>query len=140
MAAVAPSTLPRPRPQPQPRPQRPDLRVVVPVRRRRRYAALLMVVAALGVFGVLTLNALAAESAFQAQRLEREVADLAVRYDELTAEVAALESPDRVQRIATEQLGMVPAEEPGYLVVEHRPGTEDVALRDDPAVPTLSIR
>lgn len=120
MAAVAPSTLPSPRPSPRPAGpavRRPDLRVVPPVRHARRYAAILSVVAALGVFGVVSLNALAAESAFEARTLEREVRDLSRRYDELTAEVASLEAPDRVARIAVAELGMVPVEDPGVLTM-----------------------
>jgi cell division protein FtsL len=93
------------------------------------------------VFGVVSLNALAAEAAFDAQRLERDVTELAVRYDELTAEVTVLESPDRVQQIAVDELGMVPVEEPGYLLVEQEPPpATDVALRDDPLVPTLGLQ
>jgi cell division protein FtsL len=125
MAAVAPSTPPRPvrprtatvrRPAPYP-----DLRVVTPVRHARRYVTILSVVAALGVFGVVSLNALAAESAFEAKTLESEVRDLSARYDELTAEVASLEAPDRVRRIAVERLGMVPVENPGVLTLEDAP-------------------
>ncbi len=120
MAAVAP-TLPRPA-----RPRtatarrsasRPDLRVVAPVRHTRRYVVILSVAAALGVFGVVSLGALAAEAAFEAKTLEREVGDLSRRYDELTAEVASLEAPNRVGRIAVEKLGMVPAEDPGVLAM-----------------------
>lgn len=126
MAAVAPSSLPRPRPRPTgPASRRPDLRVVTPIRHARRYGAILSVVAALGVFGVVSLNALAAESAFEAKTLEREVSELSARYDELTAEVASLEAPARVGRIAIEELGMVPVEDPGVLTVEGEVSSPD---------------
>jgi hypothetical protein len=46
------------------------------------------------------------------------VTELRHRYEELTAEVARLESPARVRAIAEHDLGMVPAEQPAYLVVE----------------------
>lgn len=145
MAAVAPSARPRattarattPRgPAP-----RPDLRVVAPLSHARRYVALLSIFAALGVFGVVSLNALAAESAFEARTLDSEVRGLLVRYDELTAEVASLEAPSRVGRIAIDELGMVPVEDPGVLALqgktplrgsqhgEPRHG-ESIALRD----------
>ncbi|MGH8929976.1 MAG: cell division protein FtsL [Egibacteraceae bacterium] len=115
MSAVAPSRLSKSS-QPQGRGAA-NLRVVVPARDSRRCIAMLLVVASLGVFGVVSLNALAAESAFEAQKLEQEVSDLSVRYEELTAEVATLEAPARVSRIAVENLGMVPADDPGYLLV-----------------------
>ena len=125
MAAVAPSALPRStrsRPAPVRRPApRPDLRVVAPVRYARRYVAILSLVAALGVFGVVSLNALAAESAFEARTLDMQVRDLSIRYDELTAEVASLEAPNRVARIAVEELGMVPVENPGVLAMSRAP-------------------
>jgi cell division protein FtsL len=114
MAAVAPSTPPR---LVRPRTSRPDLRVVAPVRYARRYVVMLSLTVALGVFGVVSLGALAAESAFEARTLESEVGDLSRRYDELTAEVASLEAPNRVERIAIEKLGMVPAEDPGVLAL-----------------------
>jgi cell division protein FtsL len=78
-------------------------------------------VAALGVFGVVSLNALAAESAFEARTLDMQVRDLSIRYDELTAEVASLEAPNRVARIAVEELGMVPVENPGVLAMSRAP-------------------
>lgn len=92
----------------------PQLRVVDEPRHTSRYMLLLALVAVLGVTGIVSLNALAAEASFEAQELEDEVAELSHRYDELTAEVAQLESPERVRRVATSELGMVPAD-PVYL-------------------------
>lgn len=129
--AVAPSTLPRPRPAGH-APRRPHLRVVPPIRHARRYVATLSVIAALGVFGVVSLGALAAESAFEAKTLEREVRDLSRRYDELTAEVASLEAPDRVARIAVEELGMIPVEDPGVLMVKGEAPARELARNLDP--------
>jgi cell division protein FtsL len=104
--------------------ERPRLRVVPRPRRTGRYLALMAVVAAAGIFGVVSLSALAAESAFAARALEAEIDDLALRYDELTAEVAGLESPERVREVATAELGMVRAAEPAFLVVERWQGKE----------------
>lgn len=95
----------------------PQLRVVDEPRHTTRYMLLLALVAVLGVTGIVSLNALAAEASFKAQELEDEVAELSHRYDELTAEVAELESPERVRRVATSELGMVPAD-PVYLSPE----------------------
>lgn len=99
-------------------PGRPSLRVVPEPRHHGRYLLLLAAFGAAGVFGVVGLNALAAESAFTARTLEQEVHALAIRYEELTAEVAALEAPERVRHVAVHDLGMVEPDLPGFLVAE----------------------
>lgn len=109
---------------------RPHLLLVAPSPRPRpvgRYLAAGLVLAALGIFGVVGLGALAAESTFDARRLEGEVEALSLRYDELTAEVAALESPAHVREVAQSELGMVPAEDPTYLVAPEVAGEEGPA-------------
>jgi cell division protein FtsL len=98
--------------------RRPTLRVVPRRRHRGRYVVAMLVIGAVGVFGIVSLSALAAEAAFAARALEQEIDELAFRYDELTAEVASLESPARVRAVAQEQLGMVPAEQPAFLIVD----------------------
>jgi cell division protein FtsL len=114
--------------------RRPPRRVVGAPRHTRRYMALLVVVGAFGVFGVVALNALAAEQAFAARALEQEVAQLEVRYDELTAEVATLESPARVRQVAVDQLGMVPAERPAFVTL-----AGPAAARGGPAPPPATM-
>jgi cell division protein FtsL len=94
----------------------PSLRLVQPPRRARRYLVIGLLLAAIGVFGVVSLHALATEAAFQARDLERDVDQLALDYDDLVAEVAVLESPQHIKRVAIDELGMVPATEPAYLV------------------------
>jgi len=94
-----------------------DLRLVGPVQHARRYLVVALLLAALGVFGVVALHALASESAFRASELAAEVDELTLRSEELTAEVAQLESPERVRQMA-QQLGMVPATDPAYLVAD----------------------
>jgi cell division protein FtsL len=89
---------------------------------------LLLVIGATGIFGIVTLSALAAENAFAARELQTEVDELSYRYDELTAEVAGLETPERIRQVAGSELGMVPAEQPGYLVL--RDQGNDAADRD----------
>lgn len=117
MSAV-PSTAVR-RPAARPRPERgPTLRVVKAARHTARYVVAVLLLGALGVFGIVTLSALAAEASFAARALERDIDTLTLRYDELTAEVASLESPERVRDVAVHELGMVPAEQAAYLVVD----------------------
>jgi cell division protein FtsL len=107
------------RPAPQPRaPQRPTLRVVGPVRHTARYVTVSLGLTVLGVIGVVSLSALAAEAAFEARELQAEVSEFSLRYDELTAEVAALESPERIRRVAEEELGMIAPLSPTFLVAE----------------------
>lgn len=98
--------------------RRPHLRVVGEPRHGMRYVVVALVVGGLGVFGVVGLHALAAEQSFEVRNLEREVRDLSLAYDELTAEIARLESPERVRQVAMGQLGMVPAGSPGFLLAE----------------------
>jgi hypothetical protein len=118
--SALPAALTRRAPRPAPA-RRPDLRVVPRLRHTGRYLALIVVLGAAGVFGIVSLSALAAESAFAARALEGEIDDLSFRYDELTAEVAALESPGRVRDVAIGELGMVPATQPAYLVIDRPP-------------------
>jgi cell division protein FtsB len=127
-------------------PGRPRLRVVAEPRHHGRWLFLLAAIGAAGVFGVVSLNALAAESAFAARTLEREVDALALQYEELTAEVAALEAPDRVRRVAQGDLGMVEPDLPGFLVAQRtlpedagwaQAGTASVGQLTDPLKPML---
>ncbi len=97
--------------------RRPQLRVVQKPRRTWPFLLAIVVVVVGGVFGILSLSALAAESAFAARELSAEIEALSIRYDELTAEVAHLESPERVRNVAMTQLGMVEAERPAFLMV-----------------------
>lgn len=119
----------------------PQLRVVDEPRHTSRYMLLLALVAVLGVTGIVSLNALAAEASFKARELEEDVAELSHRYDELTAEVAELESPERVRRVATSELGMVPAD-PIYLRPEGdrsiRPADADASDPPGPSGPERS--
>lgn len=96
--------------------RRPALRVVPRPRHHARYVVLLVAVAVAGVIGVVSLSALAAEASFQARALQSEVSELSLRYDELTAEVAGLERPERIRAVAEREIGMVPAVEPGFLL------------------------
>lgn len=104
--------------------RRGHLRVVAASRHPGRYVAAMLVVAALGVFAVVALNAVAASSAFRARALEERVDELSQRADELGVRVSALQSPARVHRVAVERLGMVPAPRPSFLTLGDRPAGE----------------
>lgn len=76
-----------------------------------------VLVLAAAVFGAVTLSALAADGTVEATRLEEDLHEAEATYSELLAEVAALEDPARIARVA-EELGLVRAPRPRQLVVE----------------------
>ncbi|HWB71991.1 MAG TPA: cell division protein FtsL [Egibacteraceae bacterium] len=122
---VSPQARARQQPTPGPPLPRPELRLLPPPRHPTRWVVVLLVVTVAGIFGVVALHALAAEQAFTARRLEAEADRLAMRHGELTAEVAVLRAPERLRRVATEELGMVPPRQPTFLVVPvARPGQQ----------------
>lgn len=122
------------------------LRVVPEVRARHTllYVLLYLVAGAVTVFGTVTVNALAAADAVEAERLERAVAAEEQRYTALVAEVARLEDPARIEAAAAE-LGMVRAESPRQLALVRTlpadrevPGTVVAGATTDPLKPVLS--
>lgn len=115
-ADLAPLPAPRPAPAPLPDPRR-KLRVAPRPRRSGRYLAVMVILGALGVFGCVALNALAAEQSFAVRELEAQVNELSRTADELTVDVTRLESPARLHREATRKLGMVPAAQPAFVVL-----------------------
>ncbi len=119
---------------------RTHLQLVGAPRHTRLFTVALVIVLALGVFGIVSLNALAAEQAFQARSLETRVAQLSTRYDELTARVARLESPSRLRRVATLQLGMAPAEEQAYLSLRRPDAPLPARPVADPVKQAFSLR
>ena len=124
-AELAPEHQPLPLPQPQRRPQpvpapaprRRTSRSAAPRRRSGRYVVAMMLLAGMGIFGSVALNALAAEQSFAARELEAEVAELTRTADELTVDVTRLESPARLHRTAVRELGMVRATQPAFVVL-----------------------
>ena len=112
-AVTAPSTAPT-----GPARRRPELRLVRPEPARRRFpwVAVLVILFVGSVFAALTLSALAAEDAVTARRLQQQVTEAERDYAQLVAEVATLESPERIARLA-EELGMVRTAVPRTLQV-----------------------
>jgi hypothetical protein len=91
--------------------------VVVPSGRMTLVLALATVlVIVLGVFGIVGLNAMAANSAVDARALERQVEREERRYAELLVAVTAKEDPARIRAQALE-MGLVPAAAARHLVV-----------------------
>jgi len=143
-AVTAPLRPARAKPVARPRAQ---LRVVTPPRRRHTLVYLLAVVAtvAAGVFGAVTLNALAAGAAVEVRELEAAVVTAERSYAQLVAEVAALEDPERIRTAALE-FGMLPAG-PGRYVELTRNLPADGAVRGaevaprttDPIKPLLTM-
>ncbi|MDX1511122.1 MAG: hypothetical protein R3249_07230 [Nitriliruptorales bacterium] len=88
-----------------------------PVRRRFPWVALLVGLFVGSVFAALTLSALAAEDAVTARQLQLEVTEAERDYAQLVAEVATLESPERIARMA-EEMGMVRTAVPRTLPVD----------------------
>lgn len=111
-------------------PRRPSLRVVER-RRRLHWVGLMLALVIAGVLTVVALQAQAASAAFEARSLEQELVDLRHRHEQLVSEVASLQSPERLRRIAVNDLGMVPADDPVYLDLSG-PGrlTSDTTARD----------
>ena len=145
MSAVPLRTPPLPAP-----PEPPPLRLVRSVRRRRRLAFVLLLssVGTAAVFATVAINALAAGDAVAAMRAEKVVEEAEGRYTELVARVARLEDPARIRRVATDELGMIPARGARFLVLE-RPLPEDRAIspdndgsgmQGDPLKPVLSVQ
>lgn len=127
---------------------RPQLRVVPEPRERHTVAYTLVIMALAGVvvFTTVAINALAAGDAVRARELENEVADAEQRYGELVAEVARLEAPARIGRVAREEIGMVAPAGAEYLVLdrslpEDGRGSEEVqaGASTDPLKPVLSV-
>lgn len=145
MAAVPASAAPAPTRQPARRGadadrQRPPLHVVEPPRRLRRWVAVTLLTGLAGLAGITSLSAAGAEAAFQVSELERDIATLERVRDSLTGDVAELSSLERIERVATDELDMVPAEQARY--VEAGPADRVPAAHVDhgPADPVKAAR
>ena len=105
----------------------PRLQLITTNPRSSKFALTMLVIAAIGVFGVVSVGAKTAEAAVQVRALEADVDELKREYELLTAEVARLESPERIRTVAVEELGMVEADDPKYVLVD---GDGRFALHD----------
>ena len=96
------------------------------------------------VFGIVGLNAMAADASVRARNLELEVAQAERIHGELVAEVASKEDPARIRALAIE-LGLIPSTAARHLVLERvldADGARSVAAEDefvtDPLKPVLT--
>lgn len=97
---------------------RPRLVVVPPpARHPLLLTTLSLLLVGAAVFGAVTFNALAAHDAVRARELDAALRDAEVRYGQLLAEVAALESPARIAA-AAEELGLERVDNPRLLRVQ----------------------
>lgn len=112
-----------------------DVAVVASGRRTLVLALMTALVVVATVFGVVGLNAMAANAAVEARSLERQVQRADVRYAQLVAEVAAKEDPGRIRELALD-LGLVPAPAARHLRLSR--GIEADGLRHPDASIMLS--
>lgn len=136
---------------------RPHLRLVVDGRldraarrrRARRLAVLVGAGAVASLMALATTHAMLVSSQVRLDDLEAQAADAQARHQSLRLEVASLEDPARVVTIATDRLGMIPADSTVYLPPVNpptggEPGGEDDTAADDgadaPALPWGAVK
>lgn len=107
--------------------ERPRLHLVGPRRHSVAFAAFLSSICALAVFATVAINALAAGDAVAALEAEKAVEEAGSHYAELVATVARLEDPARIEQVAVEELGMIPAGRARFLVVQRPLPTDRAA-------------
>lgn len=77
------------------------------------------------IAAVLLSQVVLAQSAFKLEALNKRLASVEDRREELLAEVAALESPGRIERYARTKLGMVDPTTIEYIVARVRTGKDN---------------
>ena len=123
------------------------LRVVRPsgpgwgLRLSPRAGVLLTVLAFAALFAVAASHALLIERQARVDDLDASVSEQQARYEELSLQVAQLESPERIRNEATERLGMVPSGEVVWLTPdEPAPASEDPPGEDELSPDTSAAR
>ena len=90
---------------------------------RAPFVVLVLLVLGAGLVGLLLLNTNLQQSSFELRDLEQETRLLRDRHAELTRQVAQLAAPEELASRA-DALGMVPAQERQYMVLEDVAGAE----------------
>ncbi|GAB3302330.1 hypothetical protein EK0264_01805 [Epidermidibacterium keratini] len=91
-------------------------------------------IAAVAVVVLLMLNTATAQSSFTERRLNDELTALKLQEQQLSSEVAQQQSPQYLAEKAAE-LGMVPGQNPGYLVIKPDGSVEWVEPKEAPTPP-----
>lgn len=130
-------------PSPAPARGRPELAVVRAAQPRHALAWLVATIVLLGgaVLGAVALNALAAADSVAARALEQQVAEAERLHAELVAEVAHLDAPERIRQVAIDELGMVEAPNPRYVLLGRSLPSDGHGVRrpqGDPLKPVLA--
>ncbi|MBV1852465.1 hypothetical protein [Catellatospora tritici] len=97
--------------------RRPRLRLAPPVpvaAPRTPFVLLIVLVVVAGVLGILVLNTKIAESGLQLTDLKHKQAQLDLREQQVSQEIAEAESPGRLEA-AAKRLGLVPAGSPAFI-------------------------
>lgn len=93
------------------------LRLVRPVRSRARrapFVGVVLTILSAGLVGLIVLSTVLQAQSFEAERLNRQAAELEVQQQALTREVDQLQSPASIARRAV-AAGMVPNTNPAFL-------------------------
>ena len=94
------------------RSDRPRLRIVVQPVRPSRWAISVMVTAAIAAFAAVGINVARVEGQRRLDSVHTELATEQARTDALRRKESKIQSPAEVVRIATEELGLIPAAAP----------------------------
>jgi cell division protein FtsL len=89
-----------------------------PLTRMAPLSALAIVCVTAVVFGVLLEQVILAQSAFELTRIRQRIAAAQAENQELLLQMTELQSPDRLERFAREELGMVDPSRVEYVVAD----------------------
>ena len=99
--------------------------------RRAPFVAVVLLLVGLGLVTLLVLNTAIAADSFTRRALSQDIDQLQLREQQLQLEVAAAQAPTALARAAAGQ-GMIPAGQPGFLVI-HPDGTTEIVGGATPA-------
>jgi len=99
--------------------------------RRAPFVAVVLLLVGAGLVTLLVLNTAIAADSFTRRELSQDIDTLQLREQQLQLEVAAAQAPTALAEAAAD-LGMIPAGQPGFLVV-HPDGTTEVVGAATPA-------
>ncbi|MQA99520.1 MAG: hypothetical protein GEU78_04405 [Actinobacteria bacterium] len=89
------------------------------------------------VFAVVLAQVIMAQSAFKLAELRRDLVAAEAKHEELLLEAAKMESPDRIEAIARNQLGMIDPSSVEYIVADITTGSTKTRSRPGAARMTV---